>query len=55
MDKSYYIGLMSGTSLDSVDAVLVSFTPEFSLHATHTHPLPEALRSSSCSSRSPSR
>lgn len=44
MDKSYYIGLMSGTSLDSVDAVLVSFTPEFSLHATHTHPLPEALR-----------
>lgn len=36
-----YIGLMSGTSMDAVDAVLVDFngdTPR--LVATHTHPLP---------------
>lgn len=44
MNKPYYIGLMSGTSLDSIDAVLVSFAPQFRLHATHTHPLPEDVR-----------
>ncbi len=40
-----YIGLMSGTSCDSIDAVLVSFeggTPN-SLH-THSHPIPPELK-----------
>ncbi len=40
-----FIGLMSGTSLDAIDAVLVdlsSTTPQ--QIAVHTHPLPAALR-----------
>jgi anhydro-N-acetylmuramic acid kinase len=40
-----YIGLMSGTSCDSIDAVLVTFeggTPS-SLH-THSHPIPADLK-----------
>ena len=43
--NSYFIGLMSGTSMDSVDAVLVDFsgqTPEL-IH-THTHEFPAKLR-----------
>ncbi|GAA0795441.1 anhydro-N-acetylmuramic acid kinase [Marinobacterium sediminicola] len=44
MKPEYYIGLMSGTSLDSVDAVLVSFVPEFQLHASLSYPLPATLR-----------
>lgn len=39
-----YVGLMSGTSLDAVDAVAVRFTPELSLIATHTEPLPHELK-----------
>jgi len=40
-----YIGLMSGTSMDAVDAALVELsaaTPH--LVAAHSHPLPESLR-----------
>jgi len=40
-----YIGLMSGTSMDAVDAALVDLsaaTPH--LVAAHSHPLPESLR-----------
>ncbi|WP_417535015.1 anhydro-N-acetylmuramic acid kinase [Marinobacterium stanieri] len=44
--SQYYIGLMSGTSLDSVDAVLVRFEPEFELLAWHEHALPEPQRQS---------
>ncbi len=44
MKSEHYIGLMSGTSLDSVDVVMVSFEPDFQLHAWHEHPLPDTLR-----------
>ena len=40
----YFIGLMSGTSLDSIDAVLVSFTPDIQLHTHLNHPLHQELR-----------
>ncbi len=45
MKKQYYIGLMSGTSLDGVDAVLCRIDAD-SCDAlqTHTHPFPEALK-----------
>jgi len=40
-----YIGLMSGTSLDGIDAVLVSWDTgdRFGLLATHHHPIPAEL------------
>ncbi len=46
-DNALYIGLISGTSVDGVDCVLVHFNgriPE--LIATHSHPIPKALRAS---------
>jgi len=47
MTKPYYfLGLMSGTSLDAVDAAIVDFsasTPK--LHSHYQHPLPADLRS----------
>lgn len=40
-----YIGLMSGTSMDGVDAVLVAFDEERPrLLASHSAPMPESLR-----------
>lgn len=40
-----FIGLMSGTSLDAIDAVLVDLAASAPrLLATHSHPLPAALR-----------
>ncbi len=45
MTYPYYIGLMSGTSADAIDAVLIEAAPQhFELCATHTHPLPDAYR-----------
>ena len=46
-DNSLYIGLISGTSVDGVDSVLVNFqqdTPE--LIASHSHPIEDPLRKS---------
>ncbi len=42
----HYIGLMSGTSADAIDAVAASIPADgtFRLLATHTHPIPPATR-----------
>lgn len=40
-----YIGLMSGTSMDGVDAVLLDFGPApFKLLHTHSKPMPDSVR-----------
>jgi len=44
MNKQYYIGLMSGTSLDAIDAVLIDFNEPFELIETHSEPITESLR-----------
>jgi anhydro-N-acetylmuramic acid kinase len=38
-----YLGLMSGTSVDGIDAALVSFDP-LKLHASHSHAFPSEWR-----------
>ncbi|MCL1050191.1 anhydro-N-acetylmuramic acid kinase [Shewanella abyssi] len=44
MNKSYYIGLMSGTSMDGVDAVLVKFTADTpTLVEHHSEAIPAPL------------
>ena len=40
-----FIGLISGTSVDGVDAVLVSIDHNIALVERHTHPIPPDLRS----------
>jgi anhydro-N-acetylmuramic acid kinase len=40
-----FIGLMSGTSVDAIDAVLVEFVgPKVQVHAVYSHPWPTLLR-----------
>lgn len=43
--EGIYIGLMSGTSLDGIDAVAARFSPEFELICSHSCELPEEVRS----------
>ena len=48
-----YIGLMSGTSMDGIDAALVSFGDgSVNIVATHEHSYPEALRAQLIAARS---
>ncbi len=44
MATPLYLGLISGTSADGIDAALVSFEPALELHAALTVPYPPALR-----------
>ena len=40
-----WIGLMSGTSMDGIDAILVSFSDQtIQVHATHTTAYPDDIR-----------
>jgi len=39
-----YVGLMSGTSLDAIDAVLLQCGSTIELISSHSHPIPEPLR-----------
>lgn len=41
---SLYLGLISGTSMDGIDAVLASFEPALQVHAALTQPYPDDLR-----------
>ncbi len=45
MEHGLYIGIMSGTSMDGVDASLVEFHPQgHTLVASHSHPWPQELQ-----------
>lgn len=39
-----YIGLMSGTSMDAIDGVLIDFSQGIHLLGTHSAPIPDSLR-----------
>jgi anhydro-N-acetylmuramic acid kinase len=43
-EPGYYIGLMSGTSSDAIDAVLIKTHPQIELIATHSSPIPTELQ-----------
>jgi len=42
--SALFIGLMSGTSIDAIDAALVDFSNQPTLVATHSHPIAAKLR-----------
>lgn len=44
MAEALYLGLISGTSADGIDAALLSFGAEPRILGAHTYPYPEALR-----------
>jgi anhydro-N-acetylmuramic acid kinase len=44
LNPELYVGALSGTSVDGIDAALVRFSPEPVLVASHTLPYPEVLR-----------
>jgi len=45
MSSSLYVGLLSGTSMDGIDAALVDCADgKIQLLATHEHPMPETVR-----------
>lgn len=43
-DESLYIGLMSGTSIDAVDAVLIRISNQISIIDSHSIPIPQTLK-----------
>jgi anhydro-N-acetylmuramic acid kinase len=43
-DPHCYLGLISGTSADGIDAALVSFAPSLQIHSAHTFAYSSALR-----------
>jgi anhydro-N-acetylmuramic acid kinase len=46
MSQQYYIGLMSGTSADAIDGVIICIDQhQISLVKTLTLPIPEAIKS----------
>ncbi len=44
IDADLYLGLISGTSADGIDAVLARFEPRLHVVAAHTTPYPRAVR-----------
>jgi len=44
MPGELYVGLISGTSVDAIDAVVARFSPDVELLAALAHPYPDALR-----------
>lgn len=42
-DTGLFLGLISGTSVDGIDAALVRFSPALELVAAHTYPLDDSL------------